>query len=275
MSWVGLKPDAVKRALIADNQMKWPVGLTIGKLAMIWGESQAVRLEDARAEDILSWARIEDETLGLRFLKCLQDGDVRFLRKGRNGRFRIVGNKTALERIREQQERSIKGGKASGQRRKSDTKKASEASDTTKEANLGFDGPRNLAFTSTLTSKNNNTPLDPPASGGAPAKRSKSPSRRREAERLAHQVFDCLTSGRGADDAHAELSADALGLVKSCYRSWPKLQALYGMALKKNNLSYFAKDIRDTFRLFHTGEVTKGAGASPTKGSAGAEATAG
>jgi hypothetical protein len=44
---------------------------------------------------------------------------------------------------------------------------------------------------------------------------------------------------------------------------------------KKHSLSFFKKDIRDAFRLFHTGDVAIGVSVGPPKGSAGAEATAG
>lgn len=127
MSWVGIQPDAPKRARLVDAEMGWPNGLTIGKMVMVWQETQALRIETATKNRILLWAGMPVGSDADKWLAQLMSKDIHFLEQAPLNELKIVGNKAEIEKIYRQIEKSIKGGKASAASRQHDDEPDVEA----------------------------------------------------------------------------------------------------------------------------------------------------
>jgi hypothetical protein len=146
MPYVGIKPNAFPRCRLIDLEMGWPKGTALGKLCLIWKESQELGIERASRSKVLLWAEVEPAEAD-RFLAAAQDEAVRFLVPEAGGTLFINGNRDEIDKIKARQERSRAGGLAGGKGRAKKDHEADEEEEEQPRANPGLSDSHSLELT--------------------------------------------------------------------------------------------------------------------------------
>lgn len=93
-----LKPDAFNRCKLIAAEVGMKHSTAIGAMALIWQESQTLRLTTATKSRIALWGLL-DATEIEPFIAIAASDDVHFLESNSDGTFKIVGNEAEVDRI--------------------------------------------------------------------------------------------------------------------------------------------------------------------------------
>lgn len=226
--YAGLRGKVFAKSLMVDGRMKWPSGLALGRLALIYAESQNLGVCEARAGDLNVWARLTDQDEAMRFIAELCGSDIDLLAPTLHDTFVIVGNESELDKIAKQKAKSSSGGKAGGKGR---PRRQPEANDRQTTGQPGV-SPRSR---SRLHARNIHSPYTPLS--------------RRELNRRADEAaLDALGAlHRNVSDG-SEISSGAAALASAKYGSWERTRQAFASAIRSNNLTGFEHGLRRDFR---------------------------
>lgn len=160
-----IKPDAIQRADLVDARMGWPRGLALGRMIILWENTQTGKGMNVIPKRLVeAWASVPPIEIDAFIAAALE---VHFFEK-KGTDLAVVGNQKHVDNIAAYKAGKVAGGKASGKARRlkieQDTNRTGTDGEQVFEQNANGNEPSSSSFSSSSSS----TSSGPPPALGAP-----------------------------------------------------------------------------------------------------------